>query len=335
MEFVQFHPTTLKSNGVLLTEGNRGEGGILRNAEGERFMVRYAPNKLDLAPRDMVSRAETIEIEEGRGVDGCVFLDIRHLGEATIMEKLPQTRELCENFAGVDPVHELVPIRPGQHYTMGGIRTDKDALTEVPGLYAAGECACVSVHGANRLGANSLLDTLIFGNRAALHAIEYCKQVDFAPAPDSWLTRDEERVQRLIRREGKERIAQIRNEMGAEMAENVGVFRTPERIQLAIDKVKELQERLLYAPIDDKGKVFNTDLTGALELDAMLVQAEITARCALWRPESRGAHSRLDFPERDDKDWLCHTHAYMAEGGPRLEKAPVVVTRFQPEARTY
>jgi succinate dehydrogenase / fumarate reductase, flavoprotein subunit len=335
MEFVQFHPTTLKSNGVLLTEGNRGEGGILRNSLGERFMVKYAPNKLDLAPRDMVSRSITIEVEEGRGVDGCVFLDIRHLGEAKIMEKLPQTRELCENFAGVDPVHELVPIRPGHHYAMAGIRTDKDGATELPGLYAAGECACVSVHGANRLGANSLLDTLIFGRRSAEHAIQYARSVDFAPAPDSWLTRDEERIRGVINRQGSERIAQIRNEMGVEMSENVGVFRTPERLQHAIDKVAELQQRARRAPIDDKGKVFNTDLTGALELEAMLVQAEIIARAALWRTESRGAHARLDFPDRDDVKWLCHTHAYWGEGGPRFEKAPVVITRFQPEARTY
>ncbi|MGH2588427.1 MAG: FAD-binding protein, partial [Dehalococcoidia bacterium] len=335
MEFVQFHPTTLHSNGVLLTEGNRGEGGILRNSLGDRFMVKYAPNKLDLAPRDMVSRAITIEVEEGRCVDGCVYLDIRHLGEATITEKLPQTRELSENFAGVDPVHELVPIRPGQHYMMGGIRTDKDGATEVPGLYAAGECACVSVHGANRLGANSLLDTLIFGRRSAEHAIEYVRSIDFGPAPDSWLTRDEERIRGVIDQQGNERIAQIRNEMGVEMSEDVGVFRTPERIQMAIDKVAELKERAKRAPIDDKGKVFNTDLTGALELEAMLTQAEITARAALWRTESRGAHSRLDYPERDDVEWLCHSHAYWGEGGPRLEKAPVVITRFQPEARTY
>lgn len=335
MEFVQFHPTTLKSNGVLLTEGNRGEGGILLNSEGERFMARYAPNKLDLAPRDMVSRAITIEVQEGRGVDGCVYLDIRHLGEEEIIEKLPQTRELCENFAGVDPVHELVPIRPGQHYQMGGIRTDKDGATELPGLYAAGECACVSVHGANRLGANSLLDTLIFGRRAAEHAIAYTKTVDFGPAPDSWLTRDEERIRALKTREGNERLATIRNEMGVEMSEEVGVFRTPERLEHAIGVIADLRERLKRAPIDDKGMIFNTDLTGALELDAMLVQADIIARGALWRTESRGAHSRLDYPERDDADWLCHTHAYYGEGGPRFEKATVVLGRFQPEARTY
>jgi succinate dehydrogenase / fumarate reductase, flavoprotein subunit len=298
-------------------------------------MARYAPNKLDLAPRDMVSRAETIEIEEGRGVDGCVFLDIRHLGEAKIMEKLPETRELAMHFAGVDPVHELIPVRPGQHYTMGGIRTDKNGRTELPGLYAAGECACVSVHGANRLGANSLLDTLIFGRISATDAIEYSKTVDFGPAPDSWLTRDEEKVRAVIRREGSQRIAQVRNELGVEMSENVGVFRTPERIEMAIKKVAELQERAQSAPIDDKGKIFNTDLTGALELEAMLVQAEIIAKAALWRTESRGAHSRLDYPDRDDVNWLCHSHAYFGEGGPRLEKAPVVLTRFKPEARTY
>jgi succinate dehydrogenase / fumarate reductase flavoprotein subunit len=251
------------------------------------------------------------------------------------MEKLPQTRELCLNFAGVDPVHELVPIRPGQHYTMGGIRTDKDGATELPGLYAAGECACVSVHGANRLGANSLLDTLIFGRRAVEHAIEYTKTIGFGPAPDSWLAHDEERIRAVIDRTGSERIAQIRNEMGVEMSENVGVFRTPERLQHAIDTIAELQQRACRAPIDDKGKVFNTDLTGALELEALLAQAEITAKAALWRTESRGAHSRLDYPGRDDQDWLCHTHAYCGEGGPRFEKAPVVITRFQPEARTY
>ena len=336
MEFVQFHPTTLKPNGVLLTEANRGEGGYLRNANGERFMQNYAPTKLELGPRDLVSRAETIEVEEGRGVDGCVLLDISHLGEAKIMEKLPNTRELCENFLGIDPVHEPVPVRPGQHYTMGGIRTNRWAETTVKGLYAAGECACTSVHGANRLGANSLLDTLIFGKVAAERAADYCKATPYLDFSGSWLTREEDRVQGYFKRQGSERLAQIRNELGRAMAEDVGVFRTPERIQRALAKVKELQERVKHAVIDDKGQVFNTDMLGAIEMEGMLEQAEVICLGALARKESRGAHSRLDFPKRDDENFMKHTLAtYNPEGGPRLEYGPVTVTHYEPMERVY
>ncbi len=335
MEFVQFHPTTLKPNGVLLTEANRGEGGYLRNSLGERFMSKYAPTKMELGPRDLVSRAETIEVEEGRGVDGCVLLDITHLGEAKIMQKLPNTRELCEAFLGIDPVHEPVPVRPGQHYTMGGIRTNRYAETEVKGLYAAGECACVSVHGANRLGANSLLDTLIFGRVAAERAAEYARATDYQTFSDSWLTREEERIKGYINRSGNEKLATIRNEQGIAMAEDMGVFRTPERMQRALAKVKELQERVKHAPIDDKGQAFNTDLLGAIELENMLEQAEIICLGAIARTESRGAHSRLDFPNRDDENWMKHTLAYRGEGGPRLEYGPVTVTKYQPEERKY
>ncbi|HEY8491393.1 MAG TPA: FAD-binding protein [Dehalococcoidia bacterium] len=335
MEYVQFHPTTLKSNGVLITEGVRGEGGYLVNAQGERFMARYAPTKMELGPRDVVSRAEQTEINEGRGVDGCVFLDLRHLGEAYIMERLPQTRELAINFAGVDPVHELLPIRPGQHYAMGGIRTNLDGETVLPGLYAAGECACVSVHGANRLGANSLLDTLIFGRRSAEKAIQYVKEVDFGTFPESEVTRQEERIRRVLARQGNERIGLLREEMGATMAEKVGVFRTEAWMREGLATIKELQERQHRAPVDDKGKVFNTDLTAALELEVMLEQAEVIAVSALARTESRGAHYRLDYPERDDANWLKHTLAYRGEGGPRLEYADVTITRYQPEERKY
>lgn len=336
MEFVQFHPTTLKPNGVLLTEANRGEGGYLRNSTGERFMSHYAPSKLELGPRDLVSRAETLEVEAGRGVDGCVLLDITHLGEKKIMEKLPNTRELCENFLGMDPVHEPVPVRPGQHYTMGGIRTNAWAETTVKGLYAAGECACTSVHGANRLGANSLLDTLIFGRVAAERAAEYARNTAFLDYSPSVLTREEERIQGYLNRQGDQRIAQIRNELGKSMAEDVGVFRTPERMERALAKVKELQERVKRAPIDDKGSVFNTDLLGAIEMECMLEQAEVICRGALARKESRGAHARLDFEKRDDQNWMKHTLAYYnPEGGPRLEYGPVTVTHYEPMERVY
>jgi succinate dehydrogenase / fumarate reductase flavoprotein subunit len=336
MEFVQFHPTTLKPNGVLLTEANRGEGGYLLNALGERFMSRYAPSKMELGPRDLVSRAEVTEVEEGRGVDGCVLLDIRHLGEAKIMEKLPNTRELCETFLGIDPVHEPVPVRPGQHYTMGGIRTNRWTETIIKGLYAAGECACTSVHGANRLGANSLLDTLIFGRVAAERAAEYCKEVPPPQVSDSWLTREEERIQGYLKREGKERLAQIRNELGQAMADDMGVFRTPERMERALQKVKELQERVKHAPIDDKGQVFNTDLLGAIEMEGMLDQAEVICVSAIARKESRGAHARRDYPKRDDENFLKHTLAfYNPEGGPRLEYEPVTITHYQPMERVY
>ncbi len=335
MEFVQFHPTTLKSNGVLLTEGNRGEGGYLLNSLGERFMSKYTPTKMELGPRDMVSRAEIIEINEGRGVDGCVLLDIRHLGEAKIMERLPGTRELSMHFAGVDPVYEPIPVRPGQHYAMGGVRTDLNGVTVVKGLYAAGECACVSVHGANRLGANSLLDTLIFGRRSAEHAYEYVKNVPPPEASESYLQREEDRTRAMLGREGTESIAQIRNEMGLEMADNMGVFRTPEQMQHAVSAIRELKERVKDAPVQDKGRIFNTDLTGALEIENMLELAEVISVGALARTESRGAHSRLDFPDRDDVNWLKHTLAFRGEGGPRLEYGPVTITRFQPEERKY
>lgn len=335
MEYVQFHPTTLKSNGVLLTEANRGEGGYLLNAAGERFMKNYAPKMLELASRDVVSRAETMEIEAGRGVEGCVLLDIRHLGEAKIMEKLPNTRELSINFNGVDPVHDPTPVRPGQHYSMGGIKTNANGETEIKGLYAAGECACVSVHGANRLGANSLLDTLIFGRISAEKALEYVASTDFGRFPEAVLTREEERIAAVMNRTGNERIATIRNEMGTVMADDMGVFRTGERMQRCLNAIKELQERAKHAPIEDKGKVFNTDLTGALELENMLLLAETIIVPGIDRTESRGAHSRLDYPERNDKEWLKHTLVYYGEGGPRLEYAPVSLTRFEPQVRSY
>lgn len=335
MEYVQFHPTTLKSNGVLLTEGNRGEGGYLINGAGDRFMKKTAPNFMELASRDVVSRAIQTEIDEGRGVDGCVFLDIRHLGEAKIMEKLPNTRELSLNFNGVDPVFAPTPVRPGQHYSMGGIKTDSNTETVVKGLYAAGECACVSVHGANRLGANSLLDTLIFGRIAGERAVAYCAETDFGRFPEAMLTAEEERLAGVMRRTGSERLATIRNEMGVSMAEDMGIFRTGERMQRELLKIRELRERIKQAPVEDKGRVFNTDLTGALELENMLLLAETIVVAGIDRTESRGAHERLDYPGRNDKDWLKHTLVYAGEGGPRLEYAPVTMTHFEPMERHY
>ncbi|MBE3591153.1 MAG: FAD-binding protein [Firmicutes bacterium] len=335
MEMVQFHPTTLKANGALLSEAARGEGAYLLNKDGERFMFKYAPNKLELASRDVVSRAEQIEINEGRGVDGCVLFDLRHLGAEKIMERLPQIRELALEFAGVDIIHEPVPVRPGMHYIMGGIKTDVWGKTNLDGLFAAGECACVNVHGGNRLGANSLLETVVFGKRAGAAAAEYVKSVGDVRVSEAWLRDEEARIEGLLKRPEGEKAAALRLEMGQTMTRNVGVFRTGEQLLEAQAKIQELKQRYQRVSVGDKGRIFNTNLQFVLELENMLDLAEVVVASALFRTESRGAHTRLDYPNRDDANWLKHTVATYTAAGPKLDTRPVTITRWEPQERKY
>ena len=336
MEMVQYHPTTLKGSGVLITEGARGDGAYLLNAKGERFMERYAPNTMELASRDVISRAEQTEIDEGGGVDGCVLLDMRHLGEQLIAERLWQIREIGIDFVNVDIVKEPIPVRPGVHYAMSGIKTDVVGATPVPGLYAAGEAACVSVHGGNRLGANSLLDTIIFGRRAGVAATAFGR-AGGAPSPPERIIEDERRrLQELLDRpKNGDRIAQIRWEMGVSMDRNVGVFRTAQGLEQQREEVRKLKERYATVPVEDKGKVFNTDLLFALELDYLLDCAEAIVASAITRTESRGAHTRLDHAERNDKDWLKHVLLTYTPEGVRTDYAPVTITQWPPKERVY
>lgn len=331
MEFVQFHPTTLKDTGILITEGARGEGGYLLNTLGERFMQRYAPEQMELATRSTVSLALGREILEGRGVDGCVLLDLRHLGRQRIMERLPQIRELAMEFAGVDPVESPIPVRPGAHYQMGGVRTTQWGETELQGLYAAGECACVSVHGANRLGGNSLLETIVFGRRAGQRASEYVRQVTPRTLPERTLRAEQARVATLMSNPGPERAWHLREELGKALSQNLGIFRTRASMTSALQTVKDLQARARGIVLQDRGQVFNSDLIQAFELDALLDVAETIVVGALAREESRGAHYRGDFPQRDDVNWLKHLVAYRTPHGPQLKSVPVTITRFPPK----
>jgi len=337
MEFMQFHPTTLFPTGILMTEGCRGEGAFLLNKDGERFMERYAPNALELASRDVVSRSEQSEIDAGRGINGSVMLDMRHLGAAKIIDRLPGSRELAITYAGVDPIFDPVPVRPGAHYHMGGVSTDLDGLTELPGLYAAGEAACVSVHGANRLGGNSLMETITFGRRAGRAAAEDALARPAAAAvPDS--ARDDaerELVELLDRRDG-ERAWKIREELGTSMLENFGVFRREEQMTEQLEIIAALRERYESVVVEDKGEVFNNDLTQALELGFLLELAECMVLAGLARKESRGAHARpYDFPERDDEQFLRHTLVRLDDGRLELDWSPVTITEWEPAARSY
>jgi len=337
MEFMQFHPTGLRRSGILVTEGARGEGGYLLNGEGERFMARYAPDKMELGPRDLVSRAIETEVREGRGgPDDEVFLDITHLGKERIMERLPQIRQLCLDFEGVDPLEEPIPIKPTAHYSMGGVHTDINGLTPIEGVYAAGESGCVSVHGANRLGGNSLLDILVFGRRAGQHAMEYARGVKHAEMPRTALTEAETCIKELMEGDGKENVAQIRRDLGRVMADKAGIYRDKTHLEQAVNELEELQHRFKRLMVSDQNAVFNTEMVAALELRNMLTLAELVARGALERNESRGAHSREDYPERDDTDWLKHTVATCgADTRPRINYEPVTITGFKPEARVY
>ena len=337
MEMVQYHPTTLKGSGVLITEGARGEGAYLLNSEGERFMGRYAPNMMELASRDVVSRAEQTEINEGRGVDGCVFLDMRHLGERVIRERLTQILDIARDFANVNLLEEPVPIRPGMHYQMGGIKTDIDGQTQLPGLYAAGEVACVSVHGGNRLGANSLLDTLVFGRRSGVHAAEAARSKSHGSVDDTAADGQKANIQRLLDNEqnGGDMFGQIRQDMGGTMNEHLAVYRDQDGMETALDTVRQLRERYRSVYVPDKGKTWNTNLVFTLELGFMLDCAEAVTLAAIERKESRGAHTREDFPERDDENWLKHILVEQTEDGPALSEMPVVITQWEPQVRSY
>jgi succinate dehydrogenase / fumarate reductase, flavoprotein subunit len=349
MEFYQFHPTGLAGLGVLLTEGARGEGGILRNATGERFMERVAPTIKDLAPRDMVARAMVQEVREGRGAGpnkDYVYLDLTHLPREQIEEKLPDITEFSRTYLGVDPVTELVPVFPTAHYAMGGIPTDIDArvlrnnIDVVPGLYAAGECACVSVHGANRLGTNSLLDINVFGRRAGIASAEYANTVTHTELPEDPAGKTIAMIEMLRSSTGGERIAVLRKEMQETMDMNAQVYRTEATLKQALGDVQELQRRFRNVSIQDKGVRYNTDLLEAIELGFLLDLAEVLVVSALERKESRGGHAREDYPTRDDVNFMRHTMAYRKElaDGPavvELDYKPVVVTRYQPMERKY
>src|SRR5262249_13080231 len=338
MELMQFHPTTLYPTGILMTEGCRGEGAYLINRDGERFMERYAPTALELASRDVVSRSEQTEIDEGRGVNGSVMLDMRHLGAARIIERLPGSRELAITYAGVDPIYDPVPVRPGAHYHMGGVATDAEGATELPGLYAAGEVACVSVHGANRLGGNSLMETITFGRRAGHAAADAALLVDHSEVPESAVADAQAELDTLLARTngGGERPWKIREELGASMLENFGVFRRADQMEEQVGLIDGLRERYERVVVEDKGDVFNTDLTQALELGGCLELAACMLRGGLERKESRGAHSRPhDYPDRDDDNYLKHSIVRWVDGQPQHSWAPVTITRWEPVERKY
>jgi succinate dehydrogenase / fumarate reductase flavoprotein subunit len=338
MEFMQFHPTTLYPTGILLTEGCRGEGAYLINKDGERFMKRYAPNALELASRDVVSRSEMTEIEEGRGINGSVMLDMRHLGAERIIERLPGSRELSMTFAGVDPIYEPVPVRPGAHYHMGGVETGNDGETELTGLYAAGEVACVSVHGANRLGGNSLMETITFGRRAGTAAAEWAHTHTTITAGESILAGAERELKQLLDRDKGERPWQIRDDLGTSMLENFGVFRYEDKMTSQIEIIDGLRERYQHVVVEDKGDVFNSDLTQAIELGYCLDLAACMLQAGVARKESRGAHSRpKDYPDRDDENFMKHSITRWNVDGdaPELSYKPVRFTKYQPEERKY
>ncbi|WIB76395.1 succinate dehydrogenase flavoprotein subunit [Curtobacterium sp. MCPF17_002] len=352
MEFFQFHPTGLAGLGILLTEGARGEGAILRNASGERFMERYAPTIKDLAPRDIVARCMVQEVAEGRGAGpnkDYVLLDCTHLGAEVLETKLPDITEFARTYLGVDPVVEPVPVMPTAHYAMGGIPTNTDAqvlydnTTVVPGLYAAGECACVSVHGSNRLGTNSLLDINVFGKRSGNNAAEWVKTAEFIPLPEDPAAGVRAMLEQLRASTGTERVSALRKELQDEMDKNAQVFRTDESLARVTETIHTLRNRFMQVSVQDKGKRFNTDLLEAVELGFLLDLAEVVVYSARNRKESRGGHMRDDFPKRDDENYMQHTMAYLT-GDPHssladdhitLDWKPVVVTRYQPMERKY
>jgi succinate dehydrogenase / fumarate reductase flavoprotein subunit len=365
MEFFQFHPTGIYRLGILITEGVRGEGGVLLNDKGERFMDEYAPTVKDLASRDVVSRAMYLEMKAGRGINGkrYLYLDVRpetvnkyaqkdgrrnpdgtpmHVTAEEILNKLPDIVDFCRTYLGVDPVHQPMPVQPTAHYAMGGIPTNMygevviDAKnTVMPGMFAAGEVACVSVHGANRLGTNSLLDLIVFGKHAGLRAAEHAKGTKFQPLPKNPDGEARAQFDALLNNKGTENAMHIGEEMKSVMNDDVGVFRTEDGMAEAVNKISELRERFKHVHVDDRGKLFNTDMLNTWELGNLLDLALVTAQSALVRKESRGAHARDDFPKRDDDNWMKHTLAWLEDGKVRLDYKPVVMTKFEPKVRVY
>ncbi|MDH4099141.1 MAG: FAD-dependent oxidoreductase [Nitrospirota bacterium] len=342
MEFVQFHPTTiygsnvLLTEGILITEGARGEGGHLLNNLGERFMAKYAPAKMELAPRDIVARSIATEIIEGRGFEGgYIKLDLRHIGDPMIKAKLPQIRQICIEFLGIDPSVEGIPIQPGHHYSMGGIDTNADGTTTLPGLFTAGECACVSVHGANRLGGNSLLDTIVFGRRTGRKVSDYVGHCAPAEPSDDTLRLMEEKIDRLLSRRLGIKPSDVRTASAVAMSDHFGVFREQRQMEEGIKKVREQRERFADVAVGDTSRKFNSALLSVLELEMCLDLAQAIAESALARQESRGAHCRLDFKDRDDQNWLKHTLAINDNGKLRLEYKSVDISMFEPKARVY
>jgi succinate dehydrogenase / fumarate reductase flavoprotein subunit len=365
MEFFQFHPTGIFKLGILITEGVRGEGGVLINDKGERFMERYAPHVKDLASRDVVSRAIYLEIQEGRGIGGknYMYLDVRpesvnkyaaidgrknpdgspyRVTAEDIATKLPDIADFCRVYLGVDPISQPMPIQPTAHYTMGGIPTNKygevvvDSVnTVMPGFFAAGEVACVSVHGANRLGTNSLLDLITFGKHAGLRAAEFVRSAGFQPLPSDPTDFTRAQVDRIFSSQGKERLSDISHEMKHIMFDHVSIFRTDQGMRQALEKVRELKERFKNVRLEDRGKMFNTDLINTWELGNLLELAEVVTVCAINRTESRGAHARDDFPKRDDANWMKHTLAWVVDGKVKIDYKPVVITKYQPKERVY
>ncbi|WP_238422130.1 succinate dehydrogenase flavoprotein subunit [Gordonia sp. 'Campus'] len=348
MEFHQFHPTGLAGLGILISEAVRGEGGILRNADGERFMERYAPTIKDLAPRDIVARSMVLEVLEGRGAGpnkDYVYIDVTHLGEDVLNEKLPDITEFARTYLGVDPVTEYVPVFPTCHYVMGGIPTNINGQVlrnndeVVHGLYAAGECACVSVHGANRLGTNSLLDINVFGRRAGIAAADYANSAEFTELPEAPTEMVDSWLELLLSEHGHERVADIRTELQASMDANASVFRTEETLKQALTDIHRFKERYAHIKVHDKGKRFNSDLLEAIELGFLLEMAEVTVVGALNRKESRGGHAREDYPDRDDVNYMRHTMAYKKGddllSDIELDYKPVVQTRYEPMERKY
>ena len=340
MEFLQFHPTGLVPSGILMTEACRGEGGYLRNAKGERFMERYAASKMELAPRDMVSRAEMTEILEGRGFphpDGLdyVHLDLTHLGAETINTRLPLIREVCIKFIGLDPIEKPIPVRPVAHYSMGGVECDITGLTRVPNMWVAGESACVSLHGANRLGSNSTAECLVWGGICGEEIVRSLPGLRLTSVSEARIREARRHVEDIARRTGKENLYQVKQELRALMDKYAGVYRKGMELSEALKKIEEVRERSRRAPVSDTGKVYNSNLFHALELENLIDLAEVTVAGAAARQESRGAHARRDFPTRDDGGWLRHTLAFRTESGPRLEYKPVTIDTWKPVERKY